>query len=326
LSQHWPCGEKKEVFIAQMGCVSVRESSVCALERFGKFERLLEPGLHFYNPFLYGVREPLSLKLQAIDYRVETITSESLSVEIHVGVQYRIDSSDERPLEEVIVDAEDRQAISRQQKLYQAYYSVSNPQHQMEQHIFSYFRSFAAKHTLKQLQSLQDEMSGNLLRELNQEMNRFGYKIFRCMVTDIDPPNDIKKSMNSVLSSKNMREAMINEAEGRKAAAILQAEGECEVQRLEGEGMSLQRQALAVGLQKTMEGFGCDTAHIDPNALTGIILTTQYTDMLKKAAENGSNTFILSSNPLGAVSIDEQLKTSFLSTQPPRTNNNNNNK
>jgi regulator of protease activity HflC (stomatin/prohibitin superfamily) len=304
-----------------MGCVFVGESSVRALERFGKFEQILEPGLHFYNPLVRSVRDPLSFRLQTIDYKVDTITSESLSVLIHVGLQFRIDNTEPRELYSVVVDqceedgATKRPVMDRASKLYQAYYGVADPLHQMRQHIMGYFRAFAAQHTLKDLLLEQRTMSGNLVAKLNDEMNRFGYIITDCVVTDIDPPDEIKRTMNSVLSSQNRRQAMINEAEGKKAAAILEAEGLCQVKKLEGEGMSLQRQALADGLKETVEKFGCHGQDMELSALTGIILTTQYIDMLNHAAQNGSNNFILSSNPLGAVSIDEQLKSSFLATQ-----------
>lgn len=307
-----------------MGCTVVRENTVVAQERLGKFERILEPGLHLYNPFIYGVKEALSFKLQAIDYSVETITKESLSVQIHVGLQYRIDNSEPRALECVVLDPSDDSSsssplvVSREQRLYQSFYGVENPVHQMKQYIMGYFRTFAAQHTLKELLLEQVNMSRNLRDMLNKQMNRYGFIITDCVVTDIDPPKEIKQTMNSVLSSQNRMQAMINEAEGRKAAAILEAEGMCRVKRLEGEGMSQQRQALADGLKETYEKFGCKNQDMEIGALTGTILTTQYIDMLNHAAQRGGNSFILSSNPLGAVSIDEQLKTSFLSTQPPR--------
>lgn len=304
-----------------MGCVSVRESSVRALEKWGKFERFLEPGLHLFNPLLYSVGDPLSMRLQTIDYKVDSITKESLSVLIHVGIQFYIDATDTsepqpQSLESVVVD--DGLHLKRHEKLYKAYYGVAQPVHQIEQHILSYFRAFAAQHTLQELLLAQSTMSDALLRMLNQEMLPFGYRIFRCVVTDIDPPKEIKQSMNTVLSSQNKQQAMINEAEGKKRAAILEAEGLCQVKKLEGEGMSLQRQALADGLHTTMNKFGHGPQDMDSQSLTSVVLTMQYLDMLTHAAQNGSNSFILSSNPLGAVSIDEQLKTSMLATRSSR--------
>jgi regulator of protease activity HflC (stomatin/prohibitin superfamily) len=316
-----------------LGCVSVEESSVIALERFGKFETLLDPGLHFFNPVVYQTRAPLSLRLQSTSFKIETITKESLSVLINVGVQYLIDNTEE--LQSVVVDVhddgdDDRQlvkgggcALTRHQKLYKAIYSVTDPKRQIEQHIDSYFRSFAAKHTLAELLLSQTSLSGEILEKLNTEMNPFGYTIYRCLVTDIDPPEIIKASMNTVLSSQNKRQAMINEAEGKKAAAILEAEGLSEVKRLEGIGLSQQRQALAEGLKETMGSFGQKVTEMENGSLTSTIITMQYIDMLNHAAMNGGNTFILSSNPLAGSHIEDQLKTNLLSTQTTMQVNNN---
>lgn len=294
-----------------MGCANVSEATVAIVEKFGKFEKILGPGLHFYNPFVRSAGGRLSLRLETYDYCIETITSESLSVTIHVGIQFRVD--DEQPLECVIVDTDGSVSSERSQKLYRAYYSMSNPVHQMQQHINSYFRTFASQHSLKELQCAQSEMQGALQDILNREMNPFGYRIFRCMVTDIDPPTEVKATMNAVLSSQNKQQAMINEAEGKRQAAILEAQGECEVKRLHGVGLSLQREALADGLQSAMKKLGQEPEALDHNSASTMMLTMSYIDMLGHAAQSGGNSFILSSNPLGAVAIDEQLKASFLS-------------
>jgi regulator of protease activity HflC (stomatin/prohibitin superfamily) len=307
-----------------MGCRIVKENTIVAQEHLGKFVGFLEPGLHFFNPLFYSTREALSFHAQAIDFPVETITRESLSVTIDVGVQYHID--DGVPLESVVVDAaadgDEDGAVSpliaaRNKRLYQTYYGVANPHHQMEQYVMGYFRTFAAQHSLAELLLEQKNMSQNLCVMLNEQMNRFGYVITQCVVTDINPPKEIKVAMNNVQSSQAEQRAMINKAEGRKRAMILEAEALSEVKRLEGEGLSLQRQALADGLKETRRKFGCGDEAMDPDALTRFIMVTQYTDMLSHAAQKGGNSFILSSNPLGAVTLDEQLKSSFLATREP---------
>lgn len=283
----------------------------------GKFERWLEPGFHTFNPLVYGTRPPLSLRLQSTDFAVDTITQERASVRIHVGVQYRIDEGTE--LQSVVVEAGEETPLKtgqgRAAKLYQACYSMSDPLVQIEQHVYQFFRSYTAMHSLNELLQSQQALSDALVEKLNAEMRPFGYIIFRCLVTDIHQPQDVMASMNSVLASQNKQQATINEAEGRKRAAILEAEGMCEVKRLEGLGMSQQRQQLAAGLHETMRSFGQDPTTLRDGTLNSILLTTNYIDMLTHAALKGNNTFILSSNPLGATAIDEQLKTSLLAAQ-----------
>lgn len=303
-----------------MGCIVVKEQTVVALENFGKFERLLEPGLHLYNPFRYGVRQELSLKVLSTYFKIPTITSESLSVLIHVALQYQIDAVDgELEMKSVIVDSGENinrvASMSREKKLYNAFYSSDNPMRQFEQHIDSYFRIYAAKHSLKEMLLAQDAMSGELMKILNREMQEYGYKILCCMVTDIEPPDEIKQTMNSVLTSENRRQAMINEAEGKKAAAILEAEGQCRVKELEGEGLSLQRKALANGLSDTMREFGAKSEDFNYKEFTATMITQQYMDTLRHAAENGQNSFILTSNPMGAASIEDQIRNGLLSVK-----------
>lgn len=297
-----------------MGCINVKESTVVALERFGKFESLLKPGLHFYNPFLRSTREALSLRLETFDCRVETITSESLSVIIHVGIQYRIDDGRELAEMDSIVVDDGEMTSERSKKLYKAYYGMSNPIHQMQQHINSYFRTFASGHSLKELLSAQTTMQDSLLGILDKEMSPFGYKIFRCMVTDIDPPPEVKSTMNAVLSSQNKQQAMINEAEGKKQAAILAAQGECEVKELQGRGMALQKEALASGLSNALVKLGQNPKDMSCESAAALFLTSGYNDVMGQAAQGGGHSWILTSNPLGAVTMEDQLKTSFISS------------
>lgn len=149
---------------------------------------------------------------------------------------------------------------------------------------------------------------------LNREMIKYGYIIVRVLITDIDPPQHVKESMNQVLESQNKRDAMINQAEAEKKTTILRAEAISEQRRLEGEGLAKQRAALADGLKATLENISGES-HIDVNTLTPTILTMQYFDMLNNAATRGNNTFILNCNPSAVGDIESQMRNALLTTK-----------
>ena len=157
----------------------------------------------------------------------------------------------------------------------------------------------------------KSKLSDDLVGKLNKEMNQFGFSIHRALITDIDPPQNVKETMNLVLSSQNKRDAAIMEAEGRKKAAILEAEGLAKVRELEGIGLANQRKALADGLKNSISDFGGDPGKLNAEELTTTIITMQYIEMLNHAALNGKHTFIL---PTTVNTIEDQIRTGLLSS------------
>jgi len=311
-----------------IGCHTIPESTVATVEHFGKFDRILQPGLHCVCCCFDTVSNYRSLKLLSRNFSIETITKESLSVTITVGVQYRIDADhrmaqDENiPLESMTSNRSTYGSIAPrsgqydaggQSMLYKAIYSIRDPELQLEQHINNYFRSVCSHFQLRELLKEKDKFSNELEEKLNQEMNKFGYIVYRALVSDIDPPQKVKESMNTVLTSQNRRDAAINDAEAEKQTAILKAEGLAKVRELEGVGQALQRKALSLGLRETLTEFGGQD--LTQHAMTSMLMMAQHMDMIKEVASSGKCTFIMSSNPMGANIMEEQLQTALLATK-----------
>lgn len=320
-----------------MGCTVVRESNIAAIERFGKFDRIINSGCHFYNCCSESVEHIRSLQLQSENITIETITKESLSVHIKIGIQYKINDDNfcirDKPMINLDNTNDDMFALKNpnsygtisaipqfQQNqmannpLYLAIYSCANPLTQIHQQVSSYFRTVCCNFTLNELLLSKNKLTDDLKILLNKEMTRYGYFIHTILILDIDPPKNVKETMNLVLTSQNKRDAMLNEAEAEKKASIMRAEGLCEVRKLEGVGLAQQRQALINGLKNSIGDF-CDGQKLDAKELTTTIITMQYLEMLHAAALKGNNTFILSSNPVAANSIEEQMRNALLSTK-----------
>ena len=317
-----------------LGCVVIDESNVGVVEVFGKYDRMVYPGFHFLNCFTENVPYRVSLRLKTKNIKIETVTKESLSVVITIGIQYKVNDENINGNDVELEQTEHSKLLSKSYQnntfntnnannanntnnangIYRSVYSTSNHEEQIIQFTDAYFRDIGCNHTMKELFMSKNKLSDELTNLLNKEMKRFGYIIHRALIMDIDPPNNIKETMNLVLASQNKRDALINEAEAHKRASILKAEGDCEVRRLEGVGLSLQRQALVDGLKQSIHGL-CGEVNLDSTNLTSTIISMQYIDMLNNAATNGKNTFILPSGPSAAVNIEEQMRNAILSTK-----------
>jgi len=323
-----------------LGCAIIKESTVGMIENFGKFDRIVYPGCNCINCFTEKLAYTPSLKVETSNIKIETVTKESLSVTITVGIQYKINNENIELVDNLEFRKDEVQLDNLSEKsnlltnkkyggyqnsnvihsildspIYKATYLTKSPISQISQFINSYFRTISCNHTMKDLFNSKNKLSNELEQILNKEMNKFGYIICKALIIDIDPPDSVKQTMNLVLASQNKRDAMLNDAEAQKAAAILHAEGIAETRRLEGIGLSQQRQALVDGLKQSVNGLCGEQAKLDPNELTSTIITMQYIDMLNTAATSGKNTFILQCNPGAASNVEDQVRTAILSSR-----------
>lgn len=322
-----------------MGCTIVKESEIAAVEDFGKFSRILTSGFHCINPCTESVAHTASLQIQAINIEIETITKEQLSVKIKIGIQYKIMQSDtELPYDSNCIELETEPKgkahrtygvyqkstststplvapdnTSTNNPIYRAIYTTANPKLQMMQHIEAYFREISCSLLMYDMFLSKSKLSDELVKRLNYEMSKYGYVILHALIGDIDPPQNIKDTMNNVHASANKRDAMKNEAEAKKNASILEAQGLAEVRRLEGVGLAEQRKAIVEGLKSSISDFGGDPAKLDTQELTHTIIMMQYIEMLNRAAQSGHNTFIL---PTTMHTLEDQIRTAMLSSKP----------
>lgn len=305
-----------------MGCVVIDEASVGVIEHLGKYDRQINPGLNCITGCgIEKVRSRPSLKLKVLEMNIETITKEQLSITIKVGIHYKINIDNIAPREyEGILSTKD-------ENVYNAVYKTETPSKQILQLVNNYFRSVTRDYTMSELFETKNRLSDDLQKYLNKEMYQFGFLVNKALIMDIDPPPNVKDTMNLVLESQRKREAsitlataeresMILKAQAEKETMILRAQGNSETRRLEGEGLAAQRQALANGLRDTMVNLtGVEKVNMDPNELTKTILTMQYIDMLSQAAHSKNNTFIMQCHPNGINNIEDQVRLANLSSK-----------
>jgi len=199
--------------------------------------------------------------------------------------------------------------------IYAAYYKLKNPAQQILGYVEGYFRSHGMNYTLDEIFSAKDEITHELFDTLNVKMNRYGYIITDVVARDIEPDSEVKKAMNHIVATEKEKEAQKNRATAQKATKILEAEGEARTRELQGEGIAKARAAILKGLQESVENFHAAVPEADATTLLKVILMTQYMDVIKEAATNGKNTFILPHTVGHLQSIDDAMRTALLSTK-----------
>ncbi|GMH77011.1 hypothetical protein TrST_g5400 [Triparma strigata] len=132
-------------------------------------------------------------------------------------------------------------------------------------------------------------------------MENFGFQILQALITDLDPDQRVKQAMNEINSSKRLKEAIAEQAEGAKILQVKSAEAEAESKYLSGVGVAKQRRAIVDGLRGSIVDFSSGVEGTSAKDVMDLLLLSQYFDMLKDTAgdPNCKTVFIPSSKSLG---------------------------
>jgi regulator of protease activity HflC (stomatin/prohibitin superfamily) len=215
----------------------VRQSEVIMIERLGKFHSILQSGLHFIIPFIDRPRKVLwtfvkedptskyvyrfSEYVERIDLREavydfpkqNVITKDNVTMEINALLYYQITDPQ------------------------RAVYEVANLPQAIEKLTQTTLRNIIGSMDLDASLISRDQINEKLQVILDEATDKWGVKVNRVELQEVNPPQDIRVAMEKQMRAERDRRAVILEAEGKKSAAILDAEGEklARVARAEGE-------------------------------------------------------------------------------------------
>lgn len=213
----------------------VRQSEVYIIERLGKFHKVADAGLTIIIPFFDHVRSVVSLKQQTMDVPPQgVITKDNVTITIDTVVFYQITDPAK------------------------AVYEIQSLRRGIEYLAITTIRDIVGKMSLDSTFSSRDMINNELRVLLDEATDKWGCKVNRVEIKDINPPADIRdameKQMNAernkraaILQAEGEKQAAITLAEGQKQAAILQAEAdkESQIRRAAGEAEAIREVAVA---------------------------------------------------------------------------------
>src|SRR5579871_173304 len=273
---------------------TVSTSEVAVITRFGKFLRVAEPGLNWKRPFFDSVAGIVSLRVDQITLTMETKTKDNVFVTIPISVQTRV----------------------RPEKVYDAYYKLSNPVAQIKSYVEQVILGHVPGMTLDEVFASQSSIAAAVKQELDADMALFGYEIVNVLVTDIVPDPKVKSAMNDINAAQREQVAANARGEAEKILVVKKAEAEAESKALQGQGIANQRRAIIEGLQTSVEQFQKAVEGATSKDVMQLVLVTQYFDTLKSIGENDkTNTLFLSHSPGAVKEVSDQILESMLLAQ-----------
>ncbi len=269
----------------------VKSQSAALIERLGKYHGTAHEGLNFKLPFIDRIVVRRNLKIMQQDIEVETKTKDNVFVRTKVSVQYQI-----------IRD-----------KVHDSYYRLSDPIAQIESYIFDVVRSEIPKLTLDEVFVNKDTVALAVKESLEESMDDFGFMIIKTLITDIDPDEKVKASMNEINAAERLRDAAMSKAEAEKIGIVMQAEAHAESKRLQGMGMANQRREIAAGLKSSIEDL--KQSGINNEEVLTILLITQHYDALEAMSRNAAtNTIMVPYSSGNVTGMREQIQEAILTT------------
>ena len=280
------------VFFIFISFFTVEQQLAYIIERFGKFNRIAEPGLNFKIPLIENIRGKVNLRLTQLDVVVETKTLDDVFIHITTSVQYRIIPT----------------------KVYQAYYTLDDAQNQIQAFIFDVVRARVPKIKLDDVFSKKDEIANAVREELHEVMSEFGYDIIKALVTDINPDQRVKTAMNEINEAQRLRVAATERGEAEKIIKVKAAEADAQSHILQGEGIAGQRKAIIEGLRDSLTDFQKDVRDVDTRDVMSLILIAQYFDTLKEMGKNGNmNSIMIPHSPSSLGDLQQQIREAIIS-------------
>jgi len=274
------------LFLLLKSIMIIPERQSWVIQRLGKFSRISQPGLKFKIPFIEAIASKENLRIQQLDVDVETKTLDNVFVILKISVQYRIIDS----------------------KVYEAFYELDDPHGQIASYIFDEVRAEVPKLGLDDVFGKKDDIALAVRDNISSQMGQYGYKIVKTLITDINPDELVKASMNKINAATRDKEAAYQEAEGEKIRIVKRAEAEADSKRLSGEGIAAQRLEIVRGFKESVEDFQKALQDVDPQEIMQFVLMTQYFDTLTAIGANeNNNTVMVPHTPGGMKDFQQQI-------------------
>lgn len=265
----------------------VKQQSVAIIERFGRYQKISDSGIHMRAPFgIDKIAARVQLRVLQSEIVVETKTQDNVFVTMNVATQYRVNESNVKD----------------------AYYKLMRPESQIKSYIEDALRSSVPKLTLDELFEKKDEIALEVQKQVAEEMSTYGYIIVKTLITKVEPDAEVKQSMNEINAAQRKRVAAQELAEADKIKIVTAAEAEAEKDRLHGVGIAEQRKAIVDGLADSIKELKGANVELTEEQIMSILLTNQYLDTLNNFADKeGNNTIFLPANPDGVENIRTQI-------------------
>src|SRR5882762_1234957 len=261
--------------------VSVKQGTIVVITVFGKYRRIMTPGLNFKLPFIENIYSKISIQNRSVELEFQAVTFDQANVYFKAMLLYSVLDQQEETIKNVAFKFVD------DRNLMQALIRT----------VEGSIRAFVATKRQSEVLILRRDIVEHVKEQLDQILETWGYHLQDLQLNDITFDEVIMKSMSQVVASNNLKAAAENEgqallitktksAEAEGNAIKISAEAERQASQLRGQGVALFREEVAKGMSVAAKEMK------DANMDTSVILFTMWTESIKHFAENSKGNVI----------------------------------
>ena len=261
--------------------VTVQQGTIAVVTVFGKYRRILFPGLNFKIPLIEQVFSRISIQNRSVELEFQAVTVDQANVYFKAMLLYSVFDQNEETIKNVAFKFVD------ERNLMQALIRT----------VEGSIRAYVATKRQADVLILRRDIVEHVKDQLDQILESWGYHLQDLQLNDITFDEVIMKSMSQVVASNNLKAAAENEgqallitktkgAEAEGNAIKIAAEAERQAAQLRGQGIALFREEVAKGMTQAAKEM--QEANID----TSVILFTMWTESIKHFSENSKGNVI----------------------------------
>jgi regulator of protease activity HflC (stomatin/prohibitin superfamily) len=269
------------IIIVFSGLVTVNQGTIAVVTMFGKYQRILRPGLNFKIPLIEQIYKKISIQNRSVELEFQAITVDQANVYFKSMLLFSVQNAEEETIKKVAF-----KFISEKDLMQSLVRTVEGS-----------IRAFVASKKQAEILTLRKEIVEYVKEQIDAALEDWGYHLLDLQINDITFDKAIIESMSRVVASNNLKAAAENEgqallitktkaAEAEGNSIKIAAMAEREAAMLRGQGVALFREEVAKGMSQAAEQM--KQANLDTN----VILFSMWTEAIKNFAEYGKGNVI----------------------------------
>lgn len=267
--------------IIALSVVTVQQGTVAVITIFGKYQRILTPGLSLRIPLIEKIHKRISIQNRSAELGFQAVTIDQANVNFTAMLLYAVVNQTEESIKNVafkfVDDRNFMQALVRS--------------------IEGSVRAFVATKKQSEVLALRRDIVEAVKEQLDVMLEEWGYHLIDLQLNDITFDEEVMRSMAKVVASNNLKAAAENEGQAllitrTKAAEAegnfikISATAEKEAAQMRGQGIALFREEVARGMAEAAKQMQ------ESNLDTSLILFSMWTEAIKNFAEQGKGNVI----------------------------------
>ena len=279
------------------GLKTVQQGNVAVVTVFGKYRRVIRPGLNLLIPFVETIFKRISTQNRSVELEFQAVTIDQANVYFKSMLLFSVQSDNEDCVKNVAFKFIDEKSLMQA----------------LIRTIEGNIRAFVATKRQAEVLSLRNEIIDHVKEQIDNVIEEWGYHLHDLQINDITFDEAVMRSMSQVVASSNLKAAAENEgqallitktkaAEADGNAIKIAAQAEREAAQLRGQGVALFREEVAKGMQNAAREM--QQANLD----TSMIMFSMWTEAIKNFAEYGKgNVIFLDGSPDGMQKVMKQM-------------------